>query len=347
VPVTERRSGRLVPELLTIGVDIGGTKIAAGVVTIDGTVVDTARRDTPDLSGSPAVVEEAILDAVSELTHRHRVHAVGIAAAGFVDADRRVVLFAPHLSWRNEPLRDALYRRLRLPVVVENDANASAWGEHRFGAGRGEPQLLVVNLGTGIGGAYVTGGAVQRGRFGIAGEFGHMQVVSGGHRCECGNRGCWEQYASGNALVREARALAASGSPMAHALLDRADGDPARITGPLVTAVAAEGDVACRELFQEIGEWLGVGIANLVAAYDPGRIVIGGGVSEAGALLLDPALQAFRRNLTGRGYRPEAQLVLAALGNQAGLVGAADLARPFARRLYRARYRREQARKRA
>jgi glucokinase len=134
---------------------------------------------------------------------------------------------------------------------------------------------------------------------------------------------------------------------MAHALLDRADGDPARITGPLVTAVAAEGDVACRELFQEIGEWLGVGIANLVAAYDPGRIVIGGGVSEAGALLLDPALQAFRRNLTGRGYRPEAQLVLAALGNQAGLVGAADLARPFARRPYRARYRREQARKRA
>src|SRR5690348_8362166 len=149
------RQARLAPELLTIGVDIGGTKIAAGVVTVEGTVLDTARRDTPDLSGSAAVVEAAILDAVSELTRRHRVHAVGIAAAGFVDAERRTVLFAPHLSWRNEPLRDALYRRLRLPVVVENDANASAWGEHRFGAGRGEPQLLVVNLGTGIGGAYV------------------------------------------------------------------------------------------------------------------------------------------------------------------------------------------------
>ena len=342
---TERRSGRLTPELLTIGVDIGGTKIAAGVVTADGKVIDTARRDTPDRDGSATVVEAAILDAVGELSSRHRVHAVGIAAAGFVDADRRTVLFAPHLSWRNEPLRDALYRRLRLPVVVENDANASAWGEYRFGAGDGEQQLLVVNLGTGIGGAYVTNGSVQRGRFGIAGEFGHMQVVSGGHRCECGNRGCWEQYASGNALVREARALAASGSPMAHALLDRADGDPAKITGLSVTALAGEGDEACRELFQEVGEWLGVGIANLVAAYDPGRVVIGGGVSEAGDLLLDPARQAFRRSLTGRGYRPEATLVLAALGNKAGLVGAADLARPFARRLYRARYRREQARK--
>jgi glucokinase len=343
--MTERRSNRRVPELLTVGVDIGGTKIAAGVVTADGSVLDTARRDTPDLSGTPAVVEEAILDAVRELTTKHRVHAVGIAAAGFVDADRRTVLFAPHLSWRNEPLRDALYRRLRLPVVVENDANASAWGEYRFGAGEGEPQLLVVNLGTGIGGAYVSNGEVQRGRFGIAGEFGHMQVVAGGHRCECGNRGCWEQYASGNALVREARAFAASGSPMAHALLDRADGDPSQITGPVVTALAAQGDVACRELFQEVGEWLGVGIASLVAAYDPGRVVIGGGVSEAGALLLDPTLQAFRRSLTGRGYRPEATLVLAALGNRAGLVGAADLARPLGRRLWRARHLREQRRR--
>lgn len=343
--MADKRTSRLAPDLLTIGVDIGGTKIAAGVVTADGTVLDTARRDTPPLSGSAEVVEAEILDAVRELTAKHRVHAVGIAAAGFVDADRRTVLFAPHLSWRNEPLRDALYRRLRLPVVVENDANASAWGEHRFGAGAGEQHLLVVNLGTGIGGAYVSGGTVRRGRFGLAGEYGHMQVVRGGHRCECGNRGCWEQYASGNALVREARALAASGSPMAHALLERAGGDPTAITGPLVTALAADGDEACRELFQEVGEWLGIGLAGLVAAYDPGRIVIGGGVSEAGELLLEPTVQAFRRHLTGRGYRPEAQVVLAALGNRAGLVGVADLARPFGSRLYRARYRREQARR--
>jgi glucokinase len=131
---------------------------------------------------------------------------------------------------------------------------------------------------------------------------------------------------------------------MAHALVDAADGDVAAINGLLVTRLASEGDEACTELFGEVGQWLGVGVANLVAAYDPGRVVIGGGVSEAGPLLLDPARQAFRRTLTGRGYRPEAEIVGAALGNEAGLVGAADLARPFARRLWRARYRREQQR---
>ncbi|MGJ7440624.1 ROK family glucokinase [Aquipuribacter sp. MA13-6] len=343
-PVERRGLTGLTAELLTVGVDIGGTKIAAGCVTADGVVVDRTRRRTPGLSTAPSVVEDTILDAVDELAGRNRVHAVGIAAAGFVAADRRTVLFAPHLSWRREPLRDALYRRLRLPVVVENDANASAWGEWRFGAGRGEDQLLVVNLGTGIGGAVVVGGLLQRGRFGLAGEFGHMQVVPGGHRCECGNRGCWEQYASGNALVREARSLAASGSPMAHALLQAADGDPSRITGPLVSEVAGSGDPAAAELFAEVGQWLGVGVANLVAAYDPGRVVIGGGVSEAGDLLLAPTRRAFRASLTGRGFRPEAEVVAASLGNDAGVVGAADLARPFARRLARARYRREQAR---
>ena len=334
----------LAADVLTVGVDIGGTKIAAGCVTADGVVVDRTRRRTPGLSTAPSVVEDTILDAVDELAGRNRVHAVGIAAAGFVAADRRTVLFAPHLSWRREPLRDALYRRLRMPVVVENDANASAWGEWRFGAGRGEDHLVVVNLGTGIGGAVLVDGVLQRGKFGIAGEFGHMQVVAGGHRCECGNRGCWEQYASGNALVREARSLAASGSPMAHGILQAAGGDHERISGPLVTDVAGSGDPAAAELFAEVGQWLGVGVANLVAAYDPGRVVIGGGVSEAGDLLLAPTRRAFHASLTGRGFRPEAEIVAASLGNDAGVVGAADLARPFARRLARARYRREQAR---
>ena len=195
--------------LLTVGVDIGGTKVVAGVVTHEGEIVDQVRRDTPDRSKSPQVVEDTIVDAVLDLATRHDVHAVGIGAAGFIDADRANVLFAPHLSWRNEPLRDAISSRLRLPVVVENDANAAVWAEWRFGAGRGESHLVCVNLGTGIGGAMIVNGALQRGRFGVAGEYGHMQVVPDGRRCECGNRGCWEQYASGNVLVREARELAA------------------------------------------------------------------------------------------------------------------------------------------
>ncbi len=326
-------------QLLTVGVDIGGTKVAAGVVTHEGEVLAQVRRETPHRSKSPQVVEDTIVDAVLDLAQDHEIHAVGIGAAGFIDADRANVLFAPHLSWRNEPLREAISSRLRLPVVVENDANAAVWAEWRFGAGRGESHLVCVNLGTGIGGAMIVNGTLHRGRFGVAGEYGHMQVVPDGRRCECGNRGCWEQYASGNVLVREARELAAANSPVAHRILERAGGDVAAITGPLITEAAQDGDPAARELFEDVGNWLGVGMANLAAALDPGTFVIGGGLSEAGDLLIGPARESFRRSLTGRRYRPEATIVQAQLGNAAGLVGAADLARPFARRFRRARAR--------
>ncbi|MDQ1626998.1 MAG: glucokinase [Actinomycetota bacterium] len=332
--------------LLTVGVDIGGTKVAAGVVDRDGHVLEETRRETPDKSKSPQVVEDTIVEAVLDLSERHDIYAVGVGAAGFVDVTRSSVLFAPHLSWRHEPLRDAISRRLRLPVVVENDANAAVWAEWRFGAGREETHLVCVNLGTGIGGAMLVNGALQRGRFGVAGEFGHMQVVPDGRRCECGNRGCWEQYASGNALVREARELAAADSPVAHRWLERAGGDVQRINGPLITELAQEGDDAAVELIGDVGRWLGVGIANLAAAFDPGTFVIGGGLSDADELLLAPAREAFQRQLTGRRHRPEAAIVRARLGNTAGLVGAADLARPFARRFRRARARARDRRER-
>lgn len=329
---------------LTIGVDVGGTKVAAGVVTPGGRVLARVRTQTPERSKSPEVVEDTIVSVVSELRRRYPVRAVGVGAAGFVDERRSRVLFAPHLSWREEPLRDALAVRLGLPVVVENDANASAWAEVRAGAGRGVDDVVVVNLGTGIGGAIVSDGVLRRGRYGLAGEFGHMMVVPGGHRCECGNRGCWEQYASGNALTREARELVAAESPVAEALRQEVGGDPALITGPLVSALARKGDRACRELMEEAGAWLGVGLANLAAAFDPELFVIGGGVSEAGGLLLDPARRAFEKSLTGRGYRPEARVEAAALGNEAGLIGAADLAREALPRGRRRRHRRRPGR---
>ena len=315
---------------LAIGIDIGGTKVAGGDVDEHGRVLTRARRDTPHRSMSPGVVESTIVEIVNELLDavgRDRITAVGIGAAGFVAADRASVVFAPHLSWRHEPLRENLQRRVRVPITVDNDANAAAWAEWKFGAAQGESHVMMVNLGTGIGGGIVTDGRVQRGRFGIAGEFGHMQVVPNGLRCECGNRGCWEQYASGNALVREARSLIAANSPMVTDLLSSVGGDPANLTGPLITAAAQTGDQTSIELLAEIGHWLGVGIANLAAAFDPGTFVIGGGVSAAGALLIDPAREMFRRQLTGRGYRPEATIVAAQLGNEAGLIGAADLAR--------------------
>lgn len=326
--MTARAAGE--PAAYTVGIDIGGTKVAGGVVDEHGTIHARARADTPHRSTSPEVVENTIVGVVNELlaqVDRTQVGAVGIGAAGFVAADRATVVFAPHLSWRQEPLRDALRDRLGLPITVDNDANASAWAEYRFGAGSGETHLVMVNLGTGIGGGIVMGGRVERGRYGIAGEFGHMQVVPDGLRCECGNRGCWEQYSSGNALVREARILLAANSPVADDLRRRIGEDPATLTGPLVTEAAQAGDRTAVELLADVGHWLGVGIANLAAAFDPGTFVIGGGVSAAGDLLLEPARETFRRQLTGRGYRPEARIVAAALGNDAGVIGAADLAR--------------------
>jgi glucokinase len=310
---------------LAVGVDIGGTKVAAGVVDEGGAVLARARRVTP--SKDAAAVEATIADVVRELRAAHDVVAVGIGAAGFVDDARARVRFAPHLAWRDEPLRDALTGVLGLPVVVENDANAAAWAEWRFGAGRGESHLVCVTLGTGIGGGMVIEGVPQRGRYGMAGEFGHMVVVPDGRRCECGNRGCLEQYASGNVLGREARELARAGSPVTVSLLERVAGDVEALVGPVVTEAAREGDPCAVELFDDVGRWLGVGLANLAAALDPGTFVIGGGVSEAGELLLGPARESFRRTLTGRGYRPVARIVSAAFGPEAGLVGAADLAR--------------------
>jgi len=315
---------------LAIGIDIGGTKVAGGVLDEQGAIVARARRDTPHRSKSPDVVEDTIVGVIEDLlgqTAREDVVAVGVGAAGWVSADRATILFAPHLSWRNEPLQERLSTRVPVPVYVDNDANAAGWAEHRFGAGRGETHLMMITLGTGIGGALVMDGQVQRGRYGVAGEYGHMMVVPGGHRCECGNRGCWEQYASGNALVREARSLLLANSPVAHDLLERLGGEDQSLTGPVITEAAQDGDQTCVELIADIGRWLGTGLANLAAAFDPGSFVIGGGVSSAGDLLLGPARETFARELTGRGYRPMAQILQASLGNEAGLIGAADLAR--------------------
>lgn len=315
---------------VALGIDIGGTKVSGGVVDASGRILHRARRATPGRSTSPRVVEDTIVAVAQELEAHGGagtdIRAVGVGAAGWVSSDRSTVLFAPHLSWRNEALRRSLRQRITAPLFVDNDANAAAWAEWRFGAARGQADLVMITLGTGIGGAILRDGRVDRGRWGLAGEFGHMQVVPDGQRCECGNRGCWEQYASGNALVREARSLIEAGSPIASDLSARAAADGGPLSGPLVTAAAREGDATAIELLAEVGHWLGVGLANLAAALDVGLFVIGGGVSAAGDLLIGPATETFRRRLPGRGYRPEAKIVAAQLGPDAGLIGAADLA---------------------
>ena len=308
-----------------MGVDIGGTKVAAGVVDESGRVLERSQVPTP--SHDPKAVEDAIVDAVERLRARHQIEAVGIGAAGWVDNTQSVVRFSPHLAWRDEPLRAALEGRLDLPLIVDNDANAAAWAEYRFGAGAGSSVMVCLTLGTGIGGGLVINGELFRGTYGMAGEWGHMTKVPGGHWCECGNRGCWEQYASGNALVREARALLRSGGPGAESLRTALGVGPDALTGPHVTAAAMAGDPVSVGLLADVGRWLGEGIADVVAGLDPEVIVIGGGVSAAGELLVGPAREAYQATLTGRGFRAYARLELATFRNDAGLVGAADLAR--------------------
>jgi glucokinase len=310
---------------LTIGVDIGGTKVAAGVVDEGGRIVATALRPTP--SDDPKQTEEVIADVVRELRASHDVDAVGLGAAGLVDAQRANVIFAPNLAWRNEPLRAAIEERCGLPVVVENDANAAAWAEARFGAGRGQEYLVVLTVGTGLGGGIVLDGQLYRGRLGIAAEIGHLTVEPGGRRCGCGSRGCWERYASGQALVREAQELASISPAIAERLLGLAGGEPLAITGLEVTQAALDGDQAALEAFQVLGMWLGVGMASLAAVLDPGMFILGGGVSEAGELLREPAQRTLEERLTARAYRAAPDVRLALLGSEAGIVGAADLAR--------------------
>ena len=310
---------------LAIGVDIGGTKVAAGVVDAHGNVLDRERRDTPGTDA--ARTEDTIVEVVQVLRGRHpEVVAAGVGAAGWIANDNATVLFSPHLAWRNEPLRDALSGRVGVPLIVENDANAAAWAEYRFGAAQGEPVAVCVTLGTGIGGGLVIDGTVFRGAYGIAPEYGHMTVVPDGRRCACGNAGCWEMYASGRALARDARELAAE-SPVAAARMVELAGSVDALSGPVVTAAAAAGDPAAVSICTTMGRWLGRGLANLAAVLDPSVFVIGGGVSEAGELVLRPAREEFAHTLTGRGFRPQARIELARFGPDAGLVGAADLAR--------------------
>ncbi|MDT4892654.1 MAG: glucokinase [Pseudonocardiales bacterium] len=309
---------------LAIGVDIGGTKVAAGIVDEAGRVIDRERRPTP--GHDVGETESIIVDVVETLAKRHEVAAVGIGAAGWIGLDNATVMFSPHLAWRNESLLEALRGRIARPLFLENDANAAAWAEYRFGAARDEPVVVCVTLGTGIGGGLVVGGTVYRGAYGIACEYGHMTLVPEGRLCACGNRGCWEMYASGRALARDARELATE-SPVAAARLLTVAGSIDALDGPTVTAVAAEGDPAASSICVTMGRWLGRGLANLAAVLDPSVFVIGGGVSEAGELLLRPAREEFAHTLTGRGFRPVARVFRAALGPDAGLVGAADLAR--------------------
>ncbi|HEU5473989.1 MAG TPA: ROK family protein [Actinophytocola sp.] len=303
--------------------DVGGTSVRGAVVDRYGTVLDTARAPTP--SGQ-AALEDAITAVVAGLAERHVVTAVGLAVAGFVSADRRSVMFAPHLAWRGAPVADRIAKRTGLPVVLEHDANAALVAEYRYGAARGAGVAVLVAIGTGIGGGLLLDGSVFRGAFGVAPELGHLCLVPGGRPCPCGKSGCWERYCSGTALSTTAVELLARHPGRSTVLAREAAGDSRAVTGRKVGAAARDGDPLALLAMAELATWLGEGLALISDIYDPEIVVIGGGVSESAPLFLDEARDHYKSVITGAGHRPLARIRTAQLGDDAGLVGAATLA---------------------
>ncbi|HEX6261377.1 MAG TPA: ROK family protein [Actinomycetota bacterium] len=305
---------------LAIGLDVGGSKVSGVLMSDEGSVLAS------ELLASPADDVEAMVETVVLAAERLRAKgpaaAVGLGAAGMVEHTTGVLRSAPNIAWTEVPLRDLVRRRIGLPCVVDNDANAAAWGEFRFGAGRGLRHVLLVTVGTGIGGGLIQNGRLYRGAHGFAAEIGHIIVEPDGPPCGCGNRGCWEQMASGQALERMARE-AALGDP-AGPIARTAGGRPP--VGPDVVAAAAAGDPAAGTILETVGRRLGEGLAGLANVLDPEAIVVGGGMAEIGAPFLDPARVRFLEAVEAPDHRPEIPILQAVLGNDAGAIGAAAMA---------------------
>jgi glucokinase len=308
---------------VTVGIDLGGTKCLGVALSSDGKILAEHRLATP-------LGEEAVLDALAAVANELRqrvqgVAAVGVGAPGLVDR-AGVLRYAPNLSGvRDFDVRGSLIQRLDLPVQVENDATSAAWGERQVGAARGLDDVVLVTLGTGIGGGFVAGGVLQRGAHGFAGEVGHMVVDPDGPDCPCGQRGCWERFASGAGLGRLGRDAAVAGR--ARHVVDLAGGDPEAVRGEHVTAAALDGDAEAITVVDRFAWWVALGLSNLANIFDPEAFVVGGGLVEMGDLLFVPLRAAFDGLVLGARYRPQVQIVQAALGEHAGAVGAGLLAR--------------------
>lgn len=310
----------------SVGIDIGGTKIAGALVDDAGNIVEELRVPSPITD--PGDMVDAIARVIGNLTEGKKVVGVGVAAAGFLSADREIMFHSPNIAaWRNEPLKSRIQEKTSYPVLLENDANAAGWAEFRFGAGQNVSSMIMLTIGTGVGGAVVTEGRLLKGGFGIGGELGHVVSIPGGRDCGCGLKGCIETYASGTALLQAARNLAESNDRLGSGLREL-NSDPTALTGEQVYQAIMEDDPGALGLISELGEHLGIAIGSLfVPVLDPELVVIGGGVSAVGERLLEPMRVGYSRSLPAMGYRPELSIVKAQFLNQAGLIGAADLAR--------------------
>jgi glucokinase len=310
--------------MITIGIDVGGTKVLAVAVALDAPDTVLAEQRVPTPAGGEGLVDVVGQVVASLAAEVGAPAAVGIGLPGLVDR-AGVLHVGAHLHGiTNLPLAALVAEQTGLRTVLDNDANCHAVAEQRVGAAAGASEALVVSFGTGIGAGIITGGVLLHGANGFAGEPGHMVVDPNGPPCPCGQRGCWERYASGTGLGRLARDAAEGGRLDAAVAL--AGGDPDAVRGEHVTAAARQGDAAALELLDELARWIGLGLANLTNILDPAVIVMGGGLVEAADLLLVPVQDHFAALVMSGAHRPAVPIVPARLGERAGAIGAALVA---------------------
>lgn len=308
-----------------IGVDLGGTKIQAAVVSGEGRAFATHRRET-DVEGGPANVVNDVLECIRACLDADpsEIEGVGVGVAGQVDAASGLVRSAPNLEWSDFPLGPRLEEALGVPVHVENDLRAITWGEWKHGAGRGFDDLLVLFVGTGVGGGVVSGGRLLTGDRGTAGELGHVTLVAGGRECSCPNQGCIEAYVGGWAIAERAKESIRAAPAEGRGLLERAGGG--ELDARVVSEAAADGDPLARRLLDETGRYLGAGAVGLVHAFNPRRLVLGGGVVDGNPELVE-AVESAVRTYAIPVAAERLEVRRSELGARAGVVGSASLAR--------------------
>jgi len=311
---------------LTIGIDIGGTKVLGGVVDSTGKIIDSARRPTPLAGGKELVA--TIIDLVKEFQGKHEIAGIGISVAALISKDQGTIVGAPNIANLSQlNFVSEIKKVFNLPVIAENDANAAMWAEFKFGNAKGFNPVIFFIIGTGMGGGLVIDGKLFRGAHGIGAEFGHMIVQPQGIKCGCGTQGCIEQYASGSALMRYAKEGIEADPQKGKRLLELAGGNLSELTGSILTTAAKNGDELAIAAFNKQANWLGSACASYALLLDPQAIVVGGGVVDAGELFLEPVRKAMHSYMPFGKSHPEPKIIAAKFGNDAGLIGAADLVR--------------------
>ncbi len=308
---------------LTIGIDIGGTKISAGVVDSSGNLIDSSKCSTPAEGGKDLI--SSVVNLVKELNKKYEIKGIGISIAALISSDYGTIVGAPNIANLSKlNFANEIKEEFKLKIIIENDANSAMWAEFKFGNAKGLNPVMFFIIGTGVGGGLVIDGKLFKGANGIGAEFGHMCVVPNGLLCGCGAKGCIEQYASGGALIRYANEALLANPDKSEEVLSFGEG---KLSGTALTKAAKAGNELALAAFSKQADWLGLACASYSLIIDPQAIIIGGGVVDAGELFLAPVRAAMRNYMPFAESHVPPKVIAAKFGNDAGLIGAADLVR--------------------